>query len=136
MLQDETRELLVKEYEKTRDAKKIAGAYGVSVSTVYRLAKQKATTGSVKLQVNRRGRKRVLTEEDLRHIEDMIQKQPGVTLREIVEALNLNAGGETVRRAIKRMGYSYHRKKKIRRISKRDHTRYISQSRRGEKQTK
>ena len=33
MLQDDKRELLVKEYEKTRDAKKIASAYGVSVST-------------------------------------------------------------------------------------------------------
>lgn len=132
MLQDETRELLVKEYEKTRDAKKIASDYGVSVSTVYRLAKQKATTGTVKLQVNRRGRKRVLSEEDLRRIEEMIQLQPGITLREIVETLDLNAGGETVRRAIKRMGYYYHRKKKVRRISKRDHTRYMKQNRRGE----
>ena len=49
MLQDDKRELLVREYEKTRDAKKIASTYGVSVSTVYRLAKQKATTGTVKL---------------------------------------------------------------------------------------
>ena len=85
MLQDDKRELLVKEYEKTRDAKKIASAYGVSVSTVYRLAKQKATTGTVKLQVSRRGRKRVLSEEDLIRIEDMIQENPGITLREIVE---------------------------------------------------
>ena len=127
MLQDDKRELLVKEYEKTRDAKKIASAYGVSVSTVYRLA----TTGTVKLQVSRRGRKRVLSEEDLIRIEDMIQENPGITLREIVETLELNAGGETVRRAIKRMGYYYHRKKKVRRISKRDHARYMKQTQRG-----
>ena len=105
MLQDDKRELLVKDYEKTRDAKKIAAAYGVSVSTVYRLAKQKATTGTVKLQVSRRGRKRVLSEEDLIRIEEMIKENPGITLREIVETLELSAGGETVRRAIKRMGY-------------------------------
>lgn len=93
MLQDDKRELLVKDYEKTRDAKKIAAAYGVSVSTVYRLAKQKATTGTVKLQVSRRGRKRVLSEEDLIRIEEMIKEDPGITLREIVETLELNAGG-------------------------------------------
>ena len=131
MLQDDKRELLVKDYEKTRDAKKIAAAYGVSVSTVYRLAKQKATTGTVKLQVSRRGRKRVLSEEDLIRIEEMIKENPGITLREIVETLELSAGGETVRRAIKRMGYYYHRKKKVRRISKRDHTRYMKQAQRG-----
>ena len=128
MLQDDKRELLVKDYKKTRDAKKIAAAYGVSVSTVYRLVKQEATTGSVKLQVSQRGRKRVLTEEDLVRIEEAIQENPGITLREIVETLDLNAGGETVRRAIKRMGYHYHRKKKVRRISKREHTQYMKQA--------
>ena len=78
-----------------------------------------------------RGRKRVLSEEDLIRIEEMIKENPGITLREIVETLELSAGGETVRRAIKRMGYYYHRKKKVRRISKRDHARYMKQTQRG-----
>ena len=83
------------------------------------------------MQVSRRGRKRVLSEEDLIRIEEMIKENPGITLREIVETLELSAGGETVRRAIKRMGYYYHRKKKVRRISKRDHARYMKQTQRG-----
>ena len=56
MLHNEARNMLVKAYEKTRDAKRIAEAYGVSVSTVYRLAEQKTKTGSVDLRVNERGR--------------------------------------------------------------------------------
>ena len=51
MLHDEARNLLVKAYEKTHDAKTDVLAYVVSVPTVYRLAEQKAKTGSVDLRV-------------------------------------------------------------------------------------
>ncbi len=68
MLHNEARNMLVKAYEKTHDAKAVALAYGVSVPTVYRLAEQKAKTGSVDLRVNERGRKRVLTPEDSERI--------------------------------------------------------------------
>lgn len=60
MLHNEARNLLVEAYEKTHDAKGIALVYGVSVLSVYRLAEQKARTGSVDLRVNKRGRNRVL----------------------------------------------------------------------------
>ena len=63
MLHDEAGNLLVEAYEKTHDAKGIALAYGVSVPTVYRLAEQKAKTGSVDLRVSKRGRKRVLGQD-------------------------------------------------------------------------
>ena len=63
MLHDEARNLLVEAYEKTHDTKGIALVYGVSVPTVYRLAEQKAKTGSVDLRVSKRGRKRVLEQD-------------------------------------------------------------------------
>ena len=65
MLHNEARNLLVEAYEKTYDAKGIALTYGVSVPTVYRLAEQKAKTGSVDLRVSKRGRKRVLGQDAL-----------------------------------------------------------------------
>ena len=68
MLHNEARNLLVEAYAKTHDAKTVALAYGVSVPTVYRLAEQKAKTGSVDLRVNKRGRKQVLTPEELERI--------------------------------------------------------------------
>ena len=111
MLHNEARNLLVEAYEKTHDAKGIALAYGVSVPTVYRLAEQKAKTGSVDLRVKERGRKRVLGQEDLEDIAKIIDAQPDITLAEIVEKLELPVGIGTVRRAIQAMGYR--RKKKM-----------------------
>ena len=94
MLHNEARNLLVEAYEKTHDAKGIAMAYGVSVPTVYRLVEQKAKTGSVDLRVSKRGRKRVLVQEDLEKIARAIEEQPDITLTEIVEKLNLPVGIE------------------------------------------
>ena len=111
MPHNDARNLLVKAYEKTHDAKGVAMAYGVSVPTVYRLAEQKAKTGSVDLRVNERGRKRVLGQEAKDKIAQTIDEQPDITLAEIVEKLELSVSIETVRREIKAMGYR--RKKKM-----------------------
>lgn len=53
MLHNEARELLVKAYEKTKNAKEVAECFGVDTSTVYRLYRQKKATGSVKLKTNK-----------------------------------------------------------------------------------
>ena len=111
MLHNEARNLLVKAYEKTHDAKGVALAYGVSVPTVYRLAEQKTKTGGVDLRVSERGRKHVLEQEAKEKIAQMIDGQPDITLAEIVEKLELPVSIETVRRAIQAMGYR--REKKI-----------------------
>ena len=127
MLHNEARNLLVKAYEKTHDAKGIALAYGVSVPTVYRLAEQKARTGSVDLRVRERGRKRILVQEDLEKIASAIEEQPDITLAEIVEKLNLPVGIETVRRRIQAMGYR--RKKKMIHASEQERPRCAGQER-------
>ena len=119
--------MLVKAYENTQDAKRIAEAYGVSVSTVYRLAEQKAKTGSVDLRVTERGRKRVLVPEALEAIAKTIDKQPDITLTEIVEKLKLPVGIETVRRRIHEMGHR--RKKKMIHASEQERPRCASQER-------
>ena len=130
MLHNEARNLLVEAYEKTHDAKGIAMAYGVSVPTVYRLVEQKAKTGSVDLRVSKRGRKRVLVQEDLEKIARAIEEQPDITLTEIVEKLNLPVGIETVRRRIQAMGYR--RKKKMIHASEQERPRCAGKERRME----
>ena len=117
MLHNEARNLLVEAYEKTHDAKGIALAYGVSVPSVYRLAEQKA----------RRGRKRVLAQEDLENIARTVDEQPDITLAEIVEKLNLPVGIETVRRRLQAMGYR--RKKKMIHASEQERPRCAGQER-------
>ena len=127
MLHNEARNLLVEAYEKTHDAKGIALAYGVSVPTVYRLAEQKAKTGSVDLRVSKRGRKRVLGQEALEKIAKTIDARPDITLAEIVEKLELPVGIETVRRAIQAMGDR--RKKKMIHASEQERPRCAGQER-------
>ena len=130
MLHNEARNLLVEAYEKTHDAKGIALAYGVSVPSVYRLAEQKARTGSVELRVSKRGRKRVLGQEDLENIARAVDEQPDITLSEIVEKLNLPVGIETVRRRLWAMGYR--RKKKMIHASEQERPRCAGKERRME----
>ena len=127
MLHNEARNLLVEAYEKTHDAKGIALAYGVSVPTVYRLAEQKARTGSVDLRVSERGRKRVLGQDALEKIANTIDAQPDITLAEMIEKLDLPVGIETVRRAIQAMGYR--RKKKVIHASEQKRPRCAGQER-------
>ena len=127
MLHNEARNLLVEAYAKTHDAKTVALAYGVSVPTVYRLAEQKAKTGSVDLRVNKRGRKQVLTPEDLERIAKAIDDQPDITLAEIVEKLELPVGIETVRRRI--LAMEYRRKKKMIHASEQERPRCAGQER-------
>ncbi len=127
MLHNEARNLLVEAYEKTHEAKVVAMAYGVSVPTVYRLAEQKAKTGSVDLRISQRGRKRALGNQELEKIAQAIEEQPDITLSEIIEKLELPVGIETVRRAIKAMGY--HRKKKMIHASEQERPRCAGQTR-------
>ena len=130
MLHNEARNLLVEAYEKTHDAKGIALAYGVSVPSVYRLAEQKARTGSVDLRVSKRGRKSILAQEDLEKIARTVDEQPDITLAEIVEKLNLPVGIETVRRRLQAMGYR--RKKKMIHASEQERPRCAGKERRME----
>ena len=130
MLHNEARNLLVEAYEKTHDAKGIALAYGVSVPSVYRLAEQKARTGSVDLRVSKRGRKSILAQEDLENIARTVDEQPDITLAEIVEKLKLPVGIETVRRRLQAMGYR--RKKKMIHASEQERPRCAGKERRME----
>lgn len=92
-----------------------------------RLAEQKAKTGSVDLCVCEKGRKRVLGPEAREQIAKTIDEQSDITLREIVEKLELPVGIETARRAILAMGYR--RKKKMIRASEQERPRCVCQER-------
>ena len=110
MLNNEARELLVKAYEKNPDAGYVAEVFSVSKSSVYRLVAQKRKTGSVELQVSKRGRKAILSEEDKEKIAQLIDERPDITIDEIRETLSLKASYATVDRAVLEMGYTYKKK--------------------------
>lgn len=109
MLNNETREWLVEAYKKYT-AKEWSEIFNIHISSVYRIVKQKRDTGCVKLQTNKRGRKSVLTEKDLKNISGLIDSQPDITINEIMEKLELKTTNETVRKAVIKMGYNYKKK--------------------------
>ena len=121
MLHNEARELLVKAYAKHPIAKDIAEAFSISTSEVYRIVRQKARTGSVELRVCQRGRKKLLSEDDVRNIKAQIEEHNDITIEEIREALNLKASYTTVERAVNGLGYTV--KKKSLHASERERSR-------------
>ena len=57
-----------------------------------------------------RGRKTILTEKQHHDILELVQEQPDITMKEIVETLHLPVGDETVRRFLIKQGYIYKKK--------------------------
>lgn len=110
MLHNEARKLLLKALKTTHNAKEVAECFSVHISMVYRLKKQMDETDSVETRTNLRGRKPVLSAEDLNRIDTLIQNQSDITLQEIIDTLQLKVSDETVRKAVLKLGYVYKKK--------------------------
>ena len=54
-------------------------------------SKQLEMTGSVETRTSLRGRKPVLSDDDIVHIDNLIQAQPDITINEIVDTLHLRS---------------------------------------------
>ncbi len=128
MLHNEARKLLIQAFNKTHNAKEVAECFCVDVSTVYRLAKRMKTTGSVETRTSLRGRKPSLRQEEIQKIDYLIQKRPDITLKEIIDTLDLHVNDETVRKVILKLGYVY--KKKSLHASERERPRCKEEKRR------
>ena len=110
MLNKEERELLIKTYEKTHDARLTAEIFSVHRSRVYAIVKQFRETGSVEVRTSQRGRKRKLTPEDDEKIKKLIDENNDITIREINERLGFGVNDETVRLHVVKLGYRYKKK--------------------------
>lgn len=107
MLSQEARELLIKTQETIHDAAATAKIFGVSKSTVYARIRDYKARGTTETRTNLRGRKSMITQEDEKHIKELIEKNNDITIREINETLNLGVCDETVRKCVLRMGFRY-----------------------------
>ena len=110
MLNKEERELLIKTYEKTHDARLTSEIFSVHRSRVYAIVKQYKETGSVEVRTNQCGRKRKLTPEDDEKIKKLIDENNDITIREINERLGFEVNDETVRLHVVKLGYRYKKK--------------------------
>jgi len=107
MLSQEARELLIKTQETIHDAAATAKIFGVSKSTVYARIRDYKARGTTETRTNLRGRKSMITQEDEKHIKELIEKNNDITIREINETLNLGVCDETVRKCVLQMGFRY-----------------------------
>ncbi len=111
MLHNESREFLVKMYERTHDAAETARTFGISQGQVYRIVEQYRETGSVAVRTSQRGRKPKLSQEELRKTNETLQKQPDITLGELIEQLHLNISESRLSRIVReKLGYSFKKK--------------------------
>ena len=110
MLNKEERELLIKTYEKTHDARLTAEIFSVHRRRVYAIVKQYKETGSVEVRTSHCGRKRKLTPEDDEKIKKLIDENNDITIREINERLGFEVNDETVRLHVVKLGYRYKKK--------------------------
>jgi len=110
MLSQEERELLIKTYEKTHDAKLTAEIFGVNERTVYERIHDYKERGTTELRTHQRGRKSLITPEDEERIKKLIQKNNDITIHEINETLKLNVNDETIRQHVIKMGFRYKKK--------------------------
>ncbi len=121
MLSTEIRELIVKAYERSHDAKEVARNFSVDKSTVYSYVRKMRRTGTVAVQTSKRGRKPILNQEQLNKIAETIINQPDISIHEIKEKLNLPVSEENIREKVVQMGFVY--KKKSLHASERERSR-------------
>ncbi len=121
MLSTEIRELMVKAYEKSHDANEVARNFSVDKSTVYKYVRKMRKTGTVAVQTSKRGRKSILSREQLDEIAETIINQPDISISEIKEKLNLPVSEENIREKVVQMGFVY--KKKSLHASERERSR-------------
>ena len=69
--------------------------------------KKDAGNWFVETRTSQRGRKPVLSQNDIQNINQLIQQQPDITIHEITEKLDLHVSDETVRKAVLKLGYVY-----------------------------
>lgn len=110
MLHNEERHLIIQALNHHIPVKEIAECFAVNTCTIYRLRKQLKMTGSVETRTSLRGRKPVLSNDDIAHIDSLIQQQPDITINEVIDTLHLKASNETVRKAVLQLGYVYKKK--------------------------
>ena len=86
---------------------KLAKRFDVSKPLVGKLVRQFRQTGSLESGVHRRGRKPLLTEEQLEALARHIKDEPDATVLERQRALNLPGCEPTVWAACKRLGANF-----------------------------
>ncbi|MCL2296773.1 MAG: hypothetical protein FWC35_00610 [Proteobacteria bacterium] len=104
-LSQDLRERIIRAWEEGQYKKlEIAHRFDVSESFVKKLIVQKKQFGHVRTLHHRAGRKPKINADEQEQLLRLIKKEPGITLCEMKERLNLSCSIQAVHRALQRMG--------------------------------
>lgn len=114
-LSNDLRVRILLAYKNGKTVKEIKEEFYVGQNTVYCLLRLFKETGSHEARENNCGRKPMLTEDDLKNIENKILETPDITLEELKERLSLTVSISALCRTInKKLGLIYKKKLCIR----------------------
>jgi len=116
------REKVLKEVDKKESTtSEIAILFNVSSRWISKLIHQRRTTGSIAPLGHGGGRKSKIQGDDLKKLEKLVLSQPDITLKEILEELDVDASIMAVHRALKKLGFC-REKKRSGNLNRIDHT--------------
>lgn len=110
----ELREKVIRAVEQNvASQQKIAEMFSVSARWIRMLIKHKQTHGHIKPLPRTQGRKPAFDQEHLQELEELLMQRCDITLAEIQEhfAGRVNCSYQAVANAIKRLGWSYKKKR-------------------------
>jgi transposase len=90
--------------------KEVAKLFGVSASWVRRLKQRRRELGRIEPLPGRYGQPPKLTEDHLRRLCDLVDRQPDATLRELREQLDVSIELSNLCRALQRLKISFKKK--------------------------
>jgi transposase len=102
------RERIVAAYENQEGSYQVlAGRFAVSKAVVGKLVRQHRQLGTLQPQVHRRGRKPAIRDADEDRLREHLAKHPDATLKERIEALDLDCVTNTMWTTLRRLGWRF-----------------------------
>lgn len=108
MLGQEARQRIIQARERGVTVAELSRCYGVSEQSIYKLLARYRTTGDVSARTYTRGRKSTLGEKEMQQIDEVLQKTPDITLKELREKLQLPIQVSRLSQIVRqKLGYTY-----------------------------
>lgn len=100
------RERVIKAYERNEGSMRVlAERFEVSRDWVKKMVRRKRETGSVAAMETKRGRKPAIDGEDLKRLEEAVEKQSDATLEQLRAAVGVDCSIVAVHNALSRLGF-------------------------------
>ncbi len=87
--------------------REIAERFAVHYKTVQKLKYQWRDHGTIEAKVNRKGRKRVLSDSQRKKLDELVRSTPNLTLEQLREKIQAKCCSVTIWHEVRRLGHTY-----------------------------